>query len=623
MFLITAHSYGQVSKKSRKYYKKALYNWSDWHKAKAIQRMEAAIKKSPQYPEAYSQLGQWYYEQYRFNDALRTFKAGSLACKNGKKQFSKSVAKSYLACYYPDSALMMYNEFGNNSRDSAMWNYIKACALLMKHDILYSSNQWPLHQGTRLNTIFPETSPTLSANDSTIYFTRRVNYVDEDIYHAQKDSCNEWLRPDAETYPINTIHHESGQFISADGHYLFFGRDDHRSATGWGLGAYDLLTAYRINPDSAWTIPQLFGATINTMSYEGQPSLSPDSRTLYFVSSKPGGYGGQDIWVSHYEDGLWSRPINAGPQINTAGDETAPQICKDGNTLFFTSNGHPSLGGKDIFVAKKINDSNWTTTHLNYPINTVYNEEGGYVANDGHTLYFSSDRQGPPGNTDIYAATLDAGLQPSPMQYIYGYIYDSITSDRLNFTSIYFTNAKSGDSLFHVYSNRGDASYLLPLPANLSYAMHLGRVGYMAKDDTFTIDKKYFGSTYTKNIALLPSDYKEPINDSMMATIHFNINKVELSDTDKMTLHAALEPYLLDKTVLIHVNGYTDNTGTPMINEELSNKRALIVAKEIIALGFDPDVVIAKGWGEAKMIAPNDTEENQRKNRRVEVLLMR
>ena len=105
--------------------------------------------------------------------------------------------------------------------------------------------------------------------------------------------------------------------------------------------------------------------------------------------------------------------------------------------------------------------------------------------------------------------------------------------------------------------------------------------------------------------------------------VHFDINKVELTDSDNVLIGKAIEPFLLDKSIMVYVNGYTDNTGTPMINEELSTKRAYMVAKALTNLGIEELSVIAKGWGEANTIASNETEEGQKRNRRVEIIIRR
>ena len=164
--------------------------------------------------------------------------------------------------------------------------------------------------------------PWISHDQRTLYFTRRMNNTDEDFFTTSVDSCGGWFTGTNMGSPPNTLNQESAQMISADGHYLFFMQCENRSINGWGQGGCDLYMAYRA--DSVWSVPQSFGATINTPGYEGMPCLSVDNRDLYFVSDRAGGFGGLDIWIAKFRNGLWQQPVNAGSQINTAGNETAP-----------------------------------------------------------------------------------------------------------------------------------------------------------------------------------------------------------------------------------------------------------------------------------------------------------
>ena len=184
----------------------------------------------------------------------------------------------------------------------------------------------------------------------------------------------------------------------------------------------------------------------------------------------------------------------------------------------------------------------------------------------------------------------------------------------------------TGDTLYTLRSNRGDASYLITLPVNATYIIHTSRVEHDDVQDTLAMDTTALKTPVAHNVAMIPSGYVfiKPVNDSMIATIHFDRNKAELSDSDKAAISAALAPWADEKGISIYINGYTDNTGTPMLNEELSQKRAAIVSAHVSAVSGLPDVLItATGWGEAKMIAPNDTEDNQKKNRRVEIIIKR
>lgn len=599
-------------------------SWSQWHKSTAYRKMQKAIKKEPSSPNAYSQLGEWYFRQEKFAEASRVFQAAADKCPGGKRQFALPLARALVYNGMPDSSLRIINAYSGGSKDTAAWNVLRRQCQFVQGAYRSMHPLWPVSISPRINSKYTELFPSQTLDTATLYFTRRLNNIDEEFYVAHADSCGEWLRPENLGEPLNTSANEAAQFISADGHYLFFSRSDNRSENGWAEGGYDLFMAYRVAEDSAWSIPQPFGGTINTPNYEGMPFLSPDNKELFFVSDRPGGYGGLDIWISRFENSLWQLPVNAGPAVNTAGNETAPFLGLDNKTLFFTSNGHPGMGGTDLYVTHRLHDSTFTTAeNLGYPINTAYNEQSEWLSADGKRFFFGSDRQGPAGNYDIYETQLDMAMQPEPVSYFKGYVYDSISGERLNFAAIYLIDAESGDTIYHFQSNRGDGSYLIPVYAHKRYAMHTIRVSYTNVLDTFTIDKPYVYEPYVHNVAMLREDYKEPIHDSLLAVIHFDINKVELSAEDMAAISKGIDPFLLDHDYILYVNGYTDNTGTPMINEELSNKRAQQVAQVLTGMGVDEASVIAKGWGEANTIAPNDTEEGQRRNRRVEVRLRR
>ena len=145
-----------------------------------------------------------------------------------------------------------------------------------------------------------------------------------------------------------------------------------------------------ISPTQVWSAPENLGENINTEAWESAPGLSPDKRDLYFASNRPGGMGKSDIYVCHRNpDGSWSAPENAGPEINTPGNESCPFIHADNQTLYFTSDGHTGYGGDDLFLVKKLPGNKWEKAiNLGYPINTIENEGSLVIASDGklHTM---------------------------------------------------------------------------------------------------------------------------------------------------------------------------------------------------------------------------------------------
>ncbi len=612
--------------RSGKHYNKALYLDKKKRVTKSYKKLNKAIKKDPSSPAAYSQLGRWYYERHMFAQSADVFRQASGRCANGASRFAKPYARSLVRAGRPDQALQIINTHAT-IKDSAEWNKLRAQALFVKKALASPVGPQPANLGIRINTDDPELFPSMAADTQFLFYTRRLNKMDDDLYSARADSCGGWFKGLNMGYLPNTPDFEQAQFISSDGHYLFFTRCDNRSDDGWAEGGCDLYMAYRVANDSPWTIAQPFGETINTPAYEGMPSLSPDNRQLYFVSDREGGHGGYDIWISHFEEGAWQMPVNAGPAINSDGDETAPYINFDNETIYFTSNGWPGMGGSDLFVSRKTGDTTWSQAmNMGYPINTACDEKSACVTLDGKELYFCSDRNGPAGNYDMYTTPITSGLyRPKPVSYVAGYVYDSLTKDRLNYAAIFICDAAKGDTLYRLYSNRGDASYLITLHDDHKYLMHIARIGYLPIIDTIVFDKQYWKKPMQHNVAMLPTNYDEirPINDSSLIMIHYEVNHVELSASDKALIRKAITPWLTQTGYVITVNAYTDNTGTPMINEELSQKRARLVAKYIISQGVAEHMIEARGWGEAKMIASNATEEGQRMNRRVEIMLKR
>jgi len=621
----------KAMQRAQVHYNHALYEFNEKRTTKALKDMEQAIKIYPGFVEAYSQLGAWYYKKRRYQEAIDLFLKASKNCKNGERDFALPLAKSYLFNNNISEALAIINKYVS-SDSKGSWKKLKEQATFIQyakaHPIIDSVSK----MGRSINTRDAEVFPYITADTMTLFFTRRVNGSDEDFFFSKRDTFGEqwnedaaWTEAQNMGSPPNTPDLESGQMISADEHYLFFTRCENRSANGWESGGCDLYMAYRIDHDSAWSAPESFGATINSPYFEGMPCLSPDNRELYFVSDRPGGYGGMDIWVSKFEDGLWQMPRNLGATINTSGNEMSPFLHIDNSTLFFASDTHVGMGGFDLFYSRRDtrdNDTLWSKPkNLGYPINTSSDENSMCVTVDGKRAFFSSDRNHGIGNFDIYETKLPLTFKPFPVAILQGYVYDSLTKDRLNYANIYIDNIDNGLPLYHFQSNRGDGSFMITLPAGYQYPLIVDRIGYTDKSDTLIFLYTSKNVTIVHNIALLPQNYVKPLSDTSVLTVHFPSNKAAISDSAKGVMKQVITPWLTTKNMTVFVNGYADTTGTPLKNEQLSYKRANLVTTELIELGIDKALIKTQGWGEANPIAPNSTEEGRSKNRRVEVII--
>jgi outer membrane protein OmpA-like peptidoglycan-associated protein len=588
---------------------------------KAIQALHKTIREFPGYTEAYSLLGRWLFESHRFEEAATIFLQGEKINSKTKSSFAKAAAKSLL---YNGNYAQAQQYLPSASAD-AEWQALTAQAAFLKVQMAVRDTTikvQPIGGPYRINSTVPELFPFCSADGATFYFTRRVAGMDEDFYSAKRDSCGGWLSARNMGSPPNSTAQESAQMISADRHYLFFTRCDNRSPNGWDMGGCDLYMAY--TADSIWSTPLSFGATINSPSYEGMPCLSADNRELFFVSDRPGGFGGMDLWSSRFEHGLWQLPYNLGAAINTPGNETAPFMCADGRTLFFASTGHIGMGGSDLFTAHREEESDtiWTNiTNLGMPINTAFDEVSMSVNAAGDTAYFASDRGSIAGNFDLYEVPLPEAVKPGKICYFQGAVYDSLSREPLNYANIYFTDSTSGREQYHLISNRGDGSYTIALPVGHTYGVMISRVGYQQALDTFRSDSVVVRDPLHHSIALLPYDHQKPVHDSLILTIHFQKNSTTVTDSMLLLLKAALEPWQGKPELSLLVNGYTDNSGTPLLNEQISGTRARAIGEALQGIGFPAESIQAQGRGEAAPAAGNETEKDRNKNRRVEIVV--
>jgi len=620
LLLLPVLCQGQIARRALRNCEKGMNYKARKNTAKAYKYMQRAIDADPAYADAYSILGGWYYDAHNFEQAGNVFAAGAQHCNKGNDRFALPAARSYMAAQKFDSAMYWFGKV-TTPKGITEATKMRAQLTLMKQLIRTRDTNQAYNLGLRVNGPYAETFPSLSSDKQTLYFTRRVNGIDEDFYFARRDSCGGWFAARNMGSPPNTSSHEAAQSISADDHYLFFMRNDNRSENGWELGGYDLYMAYRRGFDSAWTVPERFGATINTPAFEGMPSLSPDIKDLYFVSDRPGGYGGLDIWVTHFDLGFWQLPQNLGPGVNTAGNETAPFIASDNKTLYFSSDGHPGLGGSDLFVSHKKADTVWTPAeNLGYPINSTTDDNSIFITADAQQVLFASDRDNLAGNFDLYETTLPARFLPQPTAYVLCYIYDSISKQPAEYGGSVTLYDSMGNEWAMYHGNRGDGSLLMSLPLNTAFSYEAK--GFACQPSLGTlIFTEACPVACTTGFALLPSNYVKPMSDSFLITLQFHKNITELTDSQSHALTEVLSPWIGRTDVVIMVNSYTDNSGTPMINEEKSAIRAQAVANAVEAAGFPPGTIVAQGFGEANPVVPNDSPENQDRNRRAEIII--
>ena len=426
-----------------------------------------------------------------------------------------------------------------------------------------------------------------------------------------KDSFNKAAPLDGD---INLEPRKGAITVSQDGDWMFFAAD----IAGAGIGDFDIYKS--VYTPTGWSIEENLGDSINTDFWESSPAISPDKRALYFSSTRPGGYGGADLYVSYVKpNGRWTEAVNMGPTINTAGDEMAPFIHADNQTLYFTSDGLPGYGGSDLFVLKKLSNGKWgSPENMGYPINTIQNEGSLAVAADGYTAYYASDREDSRGGLDIYSFTLPAHARPFKTIYVKGVVTDVKTQKGLP-ANVELTDNASGTLINKVQTDEL-GNYFITLPEGKDYTFTVNRKGYLFYSSAYGLSNAAPDSTYVKNIALEPIKLASSF---VFTQVLFDNNSYALLPASLPELNKLVQILEENPNMHILISGYTDNIGKDADNLILSTNRAKSIVNYVSGKGIATERLTYKGFGSDNPIATNETAAGRALNRRTSFTITR
>ena len=348
-------------------------------------------------------------------DAIRYLRKAQALKSKMDDEIHFLVGEAYQYLGKIDSAILEYNTYKSTLKPSqfesdpvfSLLNQAKTAQNLMAHPV----NVTITNLGSDVNSEYDDGMPAITADGKTLIFTSRrpdtkgggidpnTGQYFDDIYSSTwNDDTKKWSVSAPVEGDLNTPGHDAILGISPDGNTIFVYRNIEK-VTGSG----DIYFSTK-KPDGKWATPRAMPKPINSTYFEGSCSLSPDGNMLYFVSERKGGYGNADIWKSkRIGKDQWSKPVNLGPVVNTEGDEMSVFMHPDGKTLFFSSNGHNTMGGYDIFMTQMKPDSSWTEpVNLGYPINTTKDEKSFTMTADGKKAYITSTKDNGFGGADIY-----------------------------------------------------------------------------------------------------------------------------------------------------------------------------------------------------------------------------
>ncbi len=593
-----------------------------------------ALEKDPQFVEAHTMLSNVYIERNDF--------AKAIAQKETMFALGKPV--SHAEYFYMASMNMAIGDYekclkyanyyikdrnANPGMVDKSYKYIDDCNFAIEAMKKPSAFK-PVNLGPNVNSDRPEYFPSITADDKTLLYTRLVLDnnalhgvgMQEDIFVATAETPDHWTYGKSISKNINTIYNEGAPTFSADGKYVILvgceagdQGDFEYGANRKGLGSCDLFVSEKIG--SNWTKPSNLGTPINSWHFESQPSFSSDGKTLYFirgVRNKQTGEKMQDIYVSEITANGWSKPQMLPEYINSPGREESVQIHPDGQTLYFSSDGHTGMGGLDIYMCRMQADGTWSKPiNLGYPINTHMDENSLLVSSKGDVAYFASDREGGYGDLDLYRFELPKQYQPIKTTYMKGFVYDSITKKPLA-ADFQLFDLKTGQLYKRAIANSGNGAFLVAIPTNKDFGLIAEHQGYLYYSKNYSLDQlEKTDDGFIVNVPMQPLKTGVEI---VLENVFFDVAKWDLKPESIAELNKLKDFLTNNPTVRIELGGHTDSDGDADDNLTLSNNRAKSVKEWLVKNGIDASRLEHKGYGETEPIRPNDTPENKALNRR-------
>jgi len=598
-------------------YEAALIKLEDGDIKNAVTLLKQCIQTDNNYVDAFLSLAGAYGELKDYNNAVLIYETARIKDSTYFQPYLLPYSINLAGLGKFEDALNAVNQFlsiaGLSDRSLKAAAYRKRCyEFAVQYQQTHTNNNYqfnPINLGDSVNTKALEYSPTVSIDDSLLIFTRRLGGR-EDFYQSiiHDKKISQAKRIDGS---INNEPFKGALTISSDGEFLIFAGNFRN-----GMGNYDLYISYYT--PQGWSEPENLGPNVNSEYWESCPSLSPDNRVLYFSSDRPGGIGGKDLYMCvKQSNGRFGTAKNMGPFINSIGDEIAPYIHSDNQTLYFSSNGLPGYGNEDLFVCRKDKMGLWgKPENLGYPINTIDNEGSIAVSSDGSTAYYASDRSDTRGGLDLYSFTLRNDIRPNKTLYVKGRVFDSKTNKGIP-SSVELVDNSNNSTLIKIQTDEL-GKYYVPLPYGGDYTFTVNRKGYLFYTELYELSKKQADSTYKKDIPLQPLELNSRL---VFRNIQFETNSSELKPVSLIELDKLLLLMQENPTLAIQINGHTDNTGIEANNQTLSNARAKAVANFLFNKGIAASRLKYKGFGSSQPIADNNSEEGKAKNRRTEMIV--
>lgn len=515
--------------------------------------------------------------RYEYPDSTTHFMLAQALHADGKYA---AALRSYDKCleFCPDDSLAINCAEGCRTAQEIR---ARGSRYVVKQAKLFNSRRadfCPMYLGADCDQIYYTSTTEKATGDKKSEITGMKN---ADVFFSKKNEKGEWERPEPVEGELNTEFDEGIVAFSPDAQtmYLTKARRELNAPT-----SVEIYTSTR--SDAKWSAPVKFEITADTLSTFGHPAVSPDGEYLYFVSDMPGGYGGKDIWRISLKERQGSL-VNLGPDINTEGNDDFPYVRSDGS-LYFSSDGHPGMGGLDIFRATAVGDPadlRWKVENMGFPINSA-GDDFGITFGKGEDGFFSSNRGDARGYDHIYSFEYD------PVRItIEGLVMDKDEEPVKN--AIIRIVGNDGSNQKEVA--RDDGSFSFALQRGVKYVMLAGAKGYLNQKQEFASDSTMEDANYWVEF-ILPSISKP----SVVENIFYDYDKADLRPESKTALNELIAVLHDNPNVTIEMASHTDRWGSDAYNINLSERRAKSVVDYLVENGISRDRLQPHGYGKSR-----------------------
>ncbi len=634
---------GTSNKKAKKCYDNGLKDLRNNNTGSAINNFLRALDHEDEYADAHYRLGRIFFQQMRAKDAEKHLKRVIAICPDfnaevyfflariafGRNDYSETV--TYLEEFLKDVERIKRDSDYDNAVQ--MLDQARFMAKVFGQKVPFSP-----YKVMDISTPEDEYLGIISHDGELALFTRRIKsqsgkgavswsekYIE--IFKMARKNKDRFDSGEPMPPPFNMSGNQGGATITARNDEIYITICNNIKLDNKLIyNNCDIYYSKLVYGD--WTPLEKVEGINYDHTWESQPSVSADGKTLYFVSDRPGGFGGSDIYVSYRdENSQWGRPVNLGSRINTPGHEKTPFIHTDSRTLYFSSAdrvdesdslhpGQRGLGGYDIFFSRNQNGVWIKPVNLGYPINSEADDLSFFVSTNGNTGYFSSNNIEGSGGYDLYAFDLYPEARPEKVLFVTGEVRDE--SDNPVFDSKIELRNVGTDEVIQVDVDPINARYVAIALFNNDFVLTVKKADHIYQSRLIDRDSSMFQAPVEINFEM---EKVETGKSYQLHDIYFDINQYQVSEKSRFILNEFVAFLNDNPSIRVAIHGHTDNMGDDAMNLELSKRRAQSVYEYLVSRGIIPSRLSSQGFGKTRPVADNSTEEGRARNRRTEFVI--